>query len=361
MRSIAKFSAHLVCWCAVLASSARAGDSPPAAGSSPGAPAASAQSPGEACPLSVDEIIARYAQASGGPALRKMAAEKRSGTILRGQAGRMPVETTAAAPGRWCYHQTFSFGDQVVFGCDGAGAWIQDTKEIGPMDPRQQRDFELLLDPQASLRIREIYPLLEAIGTEVVGDRPACTVRATTDAGDRTELAFDRETGLLLRCDQMLFEDYRETDGVTRPFRVLLGETDPEHHLQMKLEFTTTVHNVDVDQDVFHRPATVLPITEAPLYKDHQEVPVSLEAMDACVGVYQHPDKSDVTYSITRWQDHLMIQRTGWPVPHEIKPASETEYFIRFPGTDFRFIKDDNGRIAYLDIANGAVKATRIE
>ncbi|MBN1629158.1 MAG: hypothetical protein JW990_05310 [Thermoleophilia bacterium] len=365
MRRITRLRPLLVgplCWCALLPPIAGAGDPPsPAVPIAPGAAAAPASAGTEAYPHSLDEVIARYSQACGGPALAQVATERRSGTIVRGQFGKMPVETVARIPDRWHYHQVFSYGDQVSFGCDGNDAWIQDNRSVESMDAQQRVDLQLLLDPQAPLKIRGLFPDLELLGAESVGDREGVTIQARTAAGVATVLVFDRETGLLLRAGGMRFEDYREVNGVMRPFLVILGESDEEAHLQMRIEFTSTDHNVAVDEAIFHRPKQSLPVTEAPLYKDYRETEVSLEALDACVGAYQHPSQAGVTYTVTRWQNHLMLHRTGWPTQREIIPASETEYFIRFPGTDFRFVRDAAGRVTHLDIANGAVTAAKIE
>ncbi len=348
--------------CVLLAAGAGAGDLPPAAiTAAPGPASLAAPDGAEPQAPSPDEIIARYVQASGGPAIAQIVTERRVGSIVRGQYGKMPVETVACAPGRWRYHQIFSFGDQVVFGCDGDQAWIQDGKSVESMGGQQRLDLQLLIDPQVPLKIREIFPRLELLGGERVGDREAIALRGTSPAGYSAVLVFDRQTGLLLRAGRVRCEDHREVDGVTRPFRLLLGESDEELHLQMTIEFTSTEHNVAVDATVFQRPGHCLPVVGAPLYKEYQEAQVGPEALDACVGVYQHPDKADVTYAVTRWQDHLMLHRTGWPTQREIIPASETEYFIRFPGTEFRFLRDATGRITHLDIANGTIRAARIE
>ncbi len=342
-----------------LLSLVAAGCLPFAAGAVTGDPATAG---GVAAPLPPgDEVIARWMAAAGGDALLAVRTEQRSGTVLRGQAGRMPVRTAATAAGQWLWHITFSYGDQLRFGCDGADAWIQDTRGVQEMSAAQRFDLQLLLDPLIPSKLRSLCPYFSTTGIEQVGEREAYTIQATTLEGIRMELAFDRETGLLLRAGSMLFEDYREAAGVTRPYRVRLGESDEEHPLRITLEFTATEHNVDVDQTTFARPRDALPITEAPLYRTRKEAVVSPEALDACIGVYQHPEQAGVTYTVTRMGEHLMLQRTGWPTEREIVPESETEYFIRFPGTDFRFVKDAAGKITMLDIANGAVKAPRIQ
>jgi hypothetical protein len=68
----------------------------------------------------------------------------------------------------------------------------------------------------------------------------------------------------------------------------------------MVIEFTTTEHNGDIDEATFRRPEQALPITAAPLYKEYKEAEVTVAAMEACVGVYQHPEKVSLTATSVR-------------------------------------------------------------
>jgi len=311
--------------------------------------------------ISVKTIIERYVKACGGPQLRTITCENRNGTLLRGQTGKVPFLLSSMSPGRWRYHQTFAFGDQVCYGFDGTEGWVQDTKKVRPMDEGQALELSLLLDPQAPLRIETLYPSMELIGAEKVGDHDVHTILATSASGLHTELAFDRETGILLRAGGMVFEDYREVDGVLRPFRIRLGDTDGDAHLQMVMEITETQHSGVLDESMFETPDSPLPLVDAPLYTPRTQVDVTTAAMDACVGEYRHPTQDGVMYTVTRRRDHLMLRRTGWPTERELLPASETEYFFRFPGLDFRFITGGSRRATHLDIDHGAVVAKRVE
>jgi len=290
--------------------------------------------------LSVAEIIEKYIQASGGPALAEIKTEIREGTMLRGVTGKVPLETIAKAPGQWRYSLTFAWGDQVCYGCDGASAWVQDTQAVSGMSSRQRLDLELLLDFQAPLNIRKFFPEVAIKGPEKVGDREATAIVATSKDGLRTELAFDNETGLLVRAGEMVFEDYRDVGPVKRPFRILLGKDEGEKHLLMKLAFSETRHDLEVDDARFQPPACVLPFREAPLYKKRTRADVSLEALDACLGKYQHPERPEVVYTVTRQQNHLMLGRTDWRGQRiEIMPESDSRYFIEFLNQEFHFVK----------------------
>ena len=308
------------------------------------------------------KIMENYLRACGGTALAGIKTEIRRGTMLRGVSGEIPVEIIAKFPGKWLFDLTFAWGDRVCYGFDGTTAWVQDTQSVSPMSPRQRLDLQLMLDIQAPLNIQRYYPEMAIKGSEKVNGREAVTVLATAQDGISTELAFDSETGLLVRAGEIFIEDYRDVGRVKRPFRILLGRDEAGKHLQMKVQFSEIQHNLEVDDSQFQQPACVLPYKEPPLYTQRNQVEVSIEALDACVGEYQIPEQPDVIYAVTRQQNHLMLERTGWGQKFEIKPESENDYFIQFLNWEFHFIKDASGKVTYLEIkADQRLKAKKIE
>jgi outer membrane lipoprotein-sorting protein len=308
------------------------------------------------------KIIENYLNACGGSALAEVKTEIRKGTMLRGVSGKIPVEIIAKSPGKWRFHLTFAWGDRVCYGFDGATAWVQDTKSVSPMNPWQRLDLQLMLDIQAPLNIQKYYPVMTIEGSEEVSGREAVTVMATAQDGTSTELAFDNETGLLVRAGDIFFEDYREIGRVKRPYRILLGRDEGEEHLQMKIQFSEIQHNLEVDDSQFQQPVCLLPYKEPPLYTQRNQVEVSIEALNACVGEYQIPELPDVIYTVTRQENHLMLERTGWGQKFEIKPESEDDYFIQFLNWEFHFIKDASGKVTHLEIkADQRLKAKKIK
>lgn len=312
---------------------------------------------------SIAKIIENYIRASGGSALAEIKTETRKGTMQRGVTGKVPLETVAKAPGKWRYQQTFAWGDQVGYGFDRTIAWVQDMKGVFQMSPRQRLDLQLLLDAQAPLNIRKSFPEMAIKGPEKVGDREATTIVATSPDGIQTELAFGNETGLLVRAGEMVFEDYRDVGPVKRPFRILLGKDEGEKHLQMKMEFSEIRPDLEVDDARFQRPVCVLPFKEAPLFKQRKQVDIAIEALEACVGKYQHPERPGVIYTVTRQQNHLLLGRTDWRGQKvEIMPESENDYFIEFLNQEFHFVKDAAGKVIHLEIkADRTLTAKRIE
>ena len=311
---------------------------------------------------SAAKIIENYIQACGGSSLADIKTEIRKGTLLRGVSGKVPLEITAKKPGKWRYHQAFAWGDRVCYGCDGSAAWVQDTQSIRPMSSQQLREMQILMDVQFPLKIQEFYPGMMVTGSETVGKNEAYTVLATSPEGSTTEFSFDKKNGLLLRAGRMVFEDYRDVGHVKRPFRIILGENEGEKHLQMRMEFTETQHNLEVGDSQFQQPGCILTSIEPPLYKRRNPVEVSSKDLEACVGEYQHPEFPNVTYTVTRQQNHLMLERTGWGQRMEIKPESEKDYYMQFLNLDFHFIKDTSGQVTHLVIkGEQLLKAEKIK
>ena len=311
--------------------------------------------------VGVTAIVEKYLKASGGPALQEFGSEQRKGTLLRYQTGQLPVEVIAKAPGLWRYDQTLAWGDRISCGFDGTRSWVADMHSVKPMEGHQFSDMRLLFDPQAPLKMRTWYPKMSVGDDGKIGERDVTTIIAVSAEGLSTILAFDKESGLLLRAGQMYFEDYRPVGAITRPYKILLGENDSTH-FQMVMQFSKIDNGVAIDDSRFGYPDCVLSGTDAPLYTHRTQVEVALPQLEACVGVYQHSSDSGVTYAVTRQDNHLMIKRTGWPLPQEIRPQSETHYFMEFLNRDFYFVKDTTGLVTRLEIGNnGEVVATKIK
>ena len=312
--------------------------------------------------LSVAGVIERYVEVCGGPALAEVTVEKRKGTLVRGQSGQVPFEMISKAGGKWFYNQIFSYGDQVSYGCDGTSAWIQDTKGVDSLTGGRRLDLEMLLDVHAPLRLREFFPEMRIQGTKKKDGREWIFIQAKTREGKDAELAFDKESGFLVKAGDLAFEDYRPVGRVKRPHRVYIGEDPGGLSLRLKMEFGEMIQNIPLDDAAFSRPACALPLKISPLFKPRLYIKVSDEALQACVGIYQHPKNAAVTYHVTRQGNHLMIEKTGWGQALEIKPESEWDYSIRFMNFEFHFVRDSSGRVSALDLGpERSVRAERVK
>ena len=299
----------------------------------------------------VDSILARYVRAIGGPAARRIRSETRRGTVLRGASGRVPMEMVSVAPNRWRWVQSLAWGEEVAYGFDGTRGWVQDARGVARMGPRQALDLQLLLGIDAPFRLREILPTLSVSGTERIGDREATVLLARSRDGLTSELAFDQETGRLVRMGEVLLEDYRDTGGIVRPYRMRLGRN-------VVVELREIQRDSAVDRGLFEAPAGPRPTGDPVIYRHYAEVEIPEAAMEACVGEYRLP--SGTTLSLTREGSHLMLQTPG-SMKYEVFPISTTSFVTRFSQLELHFIPDSTGRIASLALgANRARVAQRI-
>jgi hypothetical protein len=296
-------------------------------------------------PVTVEQVIDHYIKASGGSILAEIKTEIRKGKLKRLSNGLVPFEITTRAPGKWRYLQLFSWGDQVCYGFDGRRGWVQDTRSITKMEPRQQLDLQVILNVQAPLRIREIYPEMKIKGYEEINKKKAVTIKAKSKEGIATELTFDLETGLLMRVGEIYLDDYRSIEDIQRPFKIRLGNN------QLEMVFSETKHNIEVDEALFQQPVCILPIKEPLFFKHRKLVKVDTAAMDACTGEYQLSSLQNLT--ISRQQDHLMMSIGPYSLEAEIFPCSDTIYFREFANIEYHFSKDSAGNVTHLTIYIG--------
>lgn len=300
---------------------------------------------------SVQAVLSRYAQSVGGERLRLIRSETRRGTLVRGSTGRVPVEVFSAPPGRWHWSQSFSWGDRLAFGFDGRQGWVQDGEGVASMTARQALDFQLLFGITAPLELQEIFSEFSLRGSEEIDGRPASVLVGRTPDGMETELAFDRDAGLLRRVNNTRLEEYREVDGMTRPFRLRVGEI-------LVVQFAEIRHDLPVDEALFHQPQAPLPPIDPVLYRRHEEAELAPAALEACVGEYELP--GGVVLTVAREGGHLMLQTPG-SLRYEIFPVSDRFFVMRFNHLELHFLTDDSGKVDRLSLgADSSRVATRI-
>jgi hypothetical protein len=114
------------------------------------------------------------------------------------------------------------------------------------------------------LKLKELALSPRVMGKTNVGERDAFQVMVRAD-GQRVQLFFDAQTGLLIRRrdmsntvvgsfpEQIDYEDYRDVDGVKLPFTIRYSPPDPS--TGNTLQFKEITHNVPVDDARFNPPA----------------------------------------------------------------------------------------------------------
>jgi hypothetical protein len=274
--------------------------------------------------------------------------------MVRARSGRIPLTVVSLPPNRWHWTQTLAWGDRLSFGFDGNGGWIQDTGGVAPMTPGQATTFQLLFDITAPLKLRSLFPDITIQASDEGGEireSPTTVLLGRSRDGLEIELAFDTDKGLLRRVGEVALEDYRDVNGVTRPFRLRMGEL-------MVVDFSEIRHDLPVDETLFHKPETGLPSTDPVIYRTHDKTQVSIEELDACVGEYQLPEGP--TFSVVRQGEHLMFQAPG-SMRFEIFPMSERSYVMHFNHLEFHFLEDETGAVGQLAIGADRTRvATRI-
>lgn len=309
----------------------------------------------------VADILANYDRAVGAESLSTMKTIERSGTLIRGELGRIPLKMMTLLPDRWYYNQIFAFGDQVTYRCDGHNAWVHDTRGETPLAPAVRLDLQMLLGLHSAAGLVKIFPEMVSEKSAQNRDAKTAVIRARSQDGIRTELVFDRQSGLLLQAGDLFFEDYRREGGYMLPHRIWIGSDSDRSGLRMKMEIAQVRIDESADNRLLESSACPLPRQAPPLYTARKQVMISRESLLPLAGVYQNPSDTKVQYIVSLQGDHLMLERTGWGRRMEIRPESEIDFFLRFQNQEFHFIKDTNGKVLRLEIgADRKVKAEKI-
>ena len=228
--------------------------------------AASVGAQAPAAPLpSVDQILNHYIDAVGGrSAWMSLTSRMTTGTIEVPSANLSgAIELREKAPDRILSEIRIS-GTLFRQGFDGTVAWTDDPQnglreQSGAelSEARRDADFYHPLD------MRKLYTKLTVVGTEKIGDRDTYEVEADVPEGDPDKIYFDAVTGLPARLLSHRhspqgvvdlsedFDDYREVDGIKRPFTI----RETSGGAAFAIHITEIRHNVLLDDSVFTKPA----------------------------------------------------------------------------------------------------------
>lgn len=242
----------------------------------PGPGGAGPGGPGrDATPLPTpDQILDKFAEALGGrAAAEKLTTRVRTGTLEAPGGFHINVESVSKAPDKiWTVLHTPQ-GDTFQ-GYNGSVAWVMpaETKTVreltGTELARTRRDAQFYGD----FDLKKLYANLRVVGSEKIGDRDAYIIRATPEGDAPERLFFDKETGLLVRRVQFNvtplgnvplqtdYEDYRDVDGIKRPFAQRQARPD----FIFVIRWNEIKNNVPVDDAKFEKPAAPAPAPAAP-------------------------------------------------------------------------------------------------
>jgi hypothetical protein len=214
----------------------------------------------------VDQILDKYIQATGGrQAVEKITSRVTKGTVELPTMGvKGEIESYAKAPNKTLTVINLSGLGEFSEGYDGKIAWSQNPM----MGLREKSGAELSAiaqtsDIHAQIKTRKLYSKLEFKGKEKVDNRETYVVLATPAVGAPVKMYFDTQTGLMARTDldfetpqgqfhiESTMDDYREVDGVKIAF--LSRQKTAVADFVIKL--TEVKHNVAIDDAKFNKPS----------------------------------------------------------------------------------------------------------
>lgn len=210
---------------------------PPASAQGEGLPA------GEALPAA-KALFERHVEAAGGwEAFRKQKNRVMHGSFTSNQPGapRLLLTIWAAAPDRIRVEIDEPGVGKTVRAFDGKVGWETNRAGVTVIyEGDELSDFRETAFYNGEADYEKLYASYETIGRVNIGDRPAYHVKAVSPTGKESAVYFDVATGLAtakattLKSERgnelirALFQDYRETEGLKFPMRVVqaMGQTE---------------------------------------------------------------------------------------------------------------------------------------
>ena len=222
----------------------------------------------------VDQVIAKYAQALGGQqALQNAKTRVMTGTVTNRDLTTANITVTEKNTGEYRY-EAATQPNPTIRATNGTAAWqVGGGGFGGGATPRDMNGFQMqqslrLADFSLPLRLKERYQNLTVKPAyETVDGKSVVVLTGNPYPNVTEELAFDRDSGLLLRRtvvsgstggfgimalgEQIDYSDYRDVSGVKVPFSV-------RHATNMAVtteKFTDVKINAPVQDTVFAKPA----------------------------------------------------------------------------------------------------------
>jgi photosynthetic reaction center cytochrome c subunit len=217
--------------------------------------------PADALP-GFDQIVEKYLAAVGNSvSYEKVKTRVMKGTVTDAR-GNYPVEVIQEAPDRIATFVTMPNGTTGT-GYDGTTGWNKSARGVSELAGVELALMRRSADIARPLKIRDEALSPRVTGKATLGDRESYVVSARAD-GQRVQLFFDVETGLLLRRRVLIdtpigalpqqtdYEDYREADGIRLPF--VVKSAGPEPASATTTTYQEVSHNAAVDESRFAPP-----------------------------------------------------------------------------------------------------------
>ncbi|HLY18688.1 MAG TPA: hypothetical protein VKR61_15755 [Bryobacteraceae bacterium] len=215
---------------------------------------------------SVDQILEKYSQALGGQAAyEKVTTRVMKGTVeIPDDEVTAPMQMLARAPGSYRLTMDIAGFGVVETVLDGDNGW-EKNPDSG-MHAMSNTDLAIAKRDHhfyREVRLKELFPKMEAAAPEKVNGRAANVIEATPASGPAEKLYFDAESGLLVKRDfervtledgivqyEVLYRDYRDVDGIKLPG--VIEQRSPDNTMIFK--FSEIKNNAPLEENAFAKP-----------------------------------------------------------------------------------------------------------
>lgn len=231
-------------------------------------PASAPASAPSAPPATVEVVLKRYVEASGGEAnFAKIKNRITRGSLEVPSQGLSGALTLYEAPPQQQHAVIEIRGiGKVENGCDGQT--VYETSQM--TGPRLMSGVEKAAALRQSrfnmaLHLRELYPKIEFLGSEMIENRPSWKLALIPAEGKPEYWFFDQETGLQSALDttvmiqgneapaHSVMLDYRMIDGLMLPFRT----KQKIGNVEQVIVVDSVAHNTNIPKDAFDLPKDV--------------------------------------------------------------------------------------------------------
>ena len=211
----------------------------------------------------VDQVLAKFVEGAGGKAaLQKITSRYVKGILeYVGEGTTQNIEIYKKAPNRYFRLNTTLDGPYKE-GFDGSVGWsIYPGETLRVLSGAELSRFKRNSDLYLELKLKEHLPNLTVKGKEKVGNTEAIVLEAVSTTGAPEKLYFDTQSGLLIQNDYevetpdgknyvtVLFENYKEVDGIQLPFTIRQVTEDT------MIRIAEIKHNLSIDDSKFGKPA----------------------------------------------------------------------------------------------------------
>lgn len=230
-------------------------DAPMRTEAAPAAPAAA--------PATVDEILAKFANALGGAdALRKVTTRVMKGVIVTG-GNQTPIELLTKAPNQRVSISHMGTSDSFT-AFDGTAGWMGSTgRPAREMSAAESAAAGLDAEFYLALRLKEIYPQLRRGRPEEIRGVECEVLNGSAPGKPAVRLYFEKTSGLLLRMvryadtpmgrmpTQIDYADYKDAGGAKAAYRWTLSRPNGRFTIQI----AEMKANAPIDDARFQKPA----------------------------------------------------------------------------------------------------------